>query len=225
MTARTLDIAIWSDIMCPWCLVGWGQLQQALVELDGEIAADIRWLPFELNPDMPPEGEERTAHIAKKYGRSVADAKTVQGQMAAAARDAGVSLDYTGPDPAPPAMMWNTFDAHVLLAWALEAHGAARQTELKLELFAAHFHRREEIGRRAVLLALADRLGFGSSAAAAALDDETLRAKVRAEQAAAREANITGVPAIVVGGKFLVPGAQGRDTYVNVLRRVAHKTA
>ncbi len=122
-------------------------------------------------------------------------------------------------------MMWNTFDAHVLLAWALEAHGAARQTELKLELFAAHFHRREEIGRRKVLLAIADRLGFGSSAAGASLDNEALQRKVRAEQAAAREANITGVPAMVVGGTFLVPGAQGRDTYVNVLRRVARKTA
>ncbi|MGB3752387.1 MAG: DsbA family oxidoreductase [Parerythrobacter sp.] len=225
MTARTLDIAIWSDIMCPWCLVGWGQLQQALAALDGEIAADIRWLPFELNPDMPANGEERTAHIAKKYRRSVADAKAVQVQMATAARDAGVSLDYTGPDPAPPAMMWNTFDAHVLLAWALEAHDAARQTELKLELFAAHFHRREKIGRSEVLLALADRLGFDRSAAAAALDDEELQQKVRVEQAAAREANITGVPAMVIGGTFLVPGAQGRDTYVNVLRRVAQKTA
>ena len=101
---RTLRIDIWSDVMCPWCLVGWGSLQKGLEQLDGEIEADIRWHAFELNPDMPPEGEESTAHIARKYGSTPEQSKAVQGRMREAAQNAGVSLDYAGPDPEPQAM-------------------------------------------------------------------------------------------------------------------------
>lgn len=68
---QKLRIDIWSDIMCPWCLIGWGNLSQALDQLKGEIEPEIHWHAFELNPDMPNVGEERTAHIARKYGRSM----------------------------------------------------------------------------------------------------------------------------------------------------------
>ena len=84
---RTLRIDIWSDVMCPWCLVGWGSLQKGLEQLDGEIEADIRWHAFELNPDMPPEGEESTAHIARKYGSTPEQSKAVQGRMREAAQN------------------------------------------------------------------------------------------------------------------------------------------
>lgn len=216
-----LTIDIWSDVMCPWCLVGWGNLSQALDRLEGEIAAEIRWHAFELNPDMPPEGEERTAHIARKYGRTLDQSRGVQDQMRGAAEEAGVSLDYVGPNPAPPAMMWNTFAAHKLLIWAGQSFGPERQTALKLALFAAHFNARRPIGERESLLAVAEETGFDRTAAAAALDDETLAAKVRAEEQAAWDMNISGVPAMVIGGRYLVPGAQGADTYVDVLRKVA----
>ena len=220
---RKLTIDIWSDVMCPWCLVGWGNLQQALGELDGELEADIRWHAFELNPDMPAEGEERTAHIARKYGRTIDQSKQVQGQMREAAEAAGVSLDYEGEDPAPDAMMWNTFEAHRLLTWALEEHGAEKQTRLKLALFEAHFNQRRRIGEREVLLDIAEETGFDRDAAAAALDDEELARKTRVEERAAMEMNITGVPAMIVEGRFIIPGAQPPQAYVNALRRVAEK--
>ena len=220
---RTLSIDIWSDVMCPWCLVGWGYLAQALTELEGELAADVRWRPFELNPDMPPEGEEQQAHIARKYGRSAAEGQAVRERMYAMAREAGVSLEWEGEGEPPPAMMWNTFAAHRLLAWALETHGAERQTELKLALFRAHFNRRRPIGEREVLLDIVREAGLDRRAVCAALDSDELAARVRAEQAQAMEMNITGVPALVVAGKFLIPGAQGAETYVAALRRVADR--
>ncbi|MEC8836233.1 MAG: DsbA family oxidoreductase, partial [Pseudomonadota bacterium] len=142
---RTLRIDIWSDVMCPWCLVGWGSLQKGLEQLDGEIEADIRWHAFELNPDMAPEGEERTAHIARKYGTTTEQSKAVQGRMREAADNAGVSLDYEGGEPEPTGMMWNTFAAHKLLTWAGEEHGPVRQTALKLALFRAHFNQRRAL--------------------------------------------------------------------------------
>ena len=222
---RKMTIDIWSDVMCPWCLVGWGNLTQALEQLDGEIDADIRWHAFELNPDMPTEGEERTAHIARKYGRTIAQSRAVQNQMREAAKAAGVSLDYAGADPAPDAMMWNTFDAHKLLTWALEEHGADAQTKLKLALFEAHFNQRRRIGERDVLLDVAEATGLDRHAASAALDSEHIARETRAEQRAAMDMNISGVPAMIIEGRFMVPGAQPPEAYVNALRRVAEKTA
>ncbi len=218
-----MTIDIYSDIMCPWCLIGYGQLQKALAELEGEIEADIRWLPFELNPDMPPQGEEQTAHVARKYGRPPAEAQAVRDRMRAIAQEAGVSLEYAGEGEPPPAMMWNTFDAHKLLAWTLERHGADKQNALRQALFAAHFHYRRRIGERSVLLDIAEEVGLNRNQAEAVFDDETLAARMRAEQAEAIDRNIAGVPAMIVEGRLLIPGAQSPETYVNALRRVAER--
>lgn len=224
---RTLTIDIWSDVMCPWCAIGYGQLQKALGQLEREIEADIRWHAFELNPDMPETGEEQAAHIQRKYRRSAEEGAAIRGQMRSIAESAGVSLEYQGEGEgdAPPAMMWNTFAAHKLLTWALETAGAEKQTELKLALFEAHFNRRRNISARDVLLDVAVSVGLARDAALAALNDEALAAKVRAEEQQAWDLNITGVPAMVIENKFMVPGAQAPEAYVNALRRVAEKTA
>ena len=216
-------IDVWSDVMCPWCAIGYGQLSKALAELDGEIEAEVRWRPFELNPDMPETGEEQAAHLARKYRRSPEETESVRGQMKAIADSAGVSLAFEGEGDAPPAMMWNTFAAHCLLAWTLETYGAEKQTELKLALFRAHFNQRRRIGERDVLLAVAEEVGLDRAGALAALSDTAIGARVRAEEQQAWDMNITGVPAMVVQGKFLIPGAQAPETYVTALRRVAER--
>ncbi len=220
---RTLTIDVWSDVMCPWCLVGWGNLSQALKMLEGEIAAEVRWHAFELNPDMPDSGEDRTAHIARKYGRTLDQSREVQGQMKSAADRAGVSLDYEGPDPAPPAMMWNTLAAHKLLAWTGETHGPERQTALKLALFRAHFNHRRRVGEAEVLLDVAEEVGLDRAAAEAALADPHWTEHVRAEERMAWDMNVTGVPAMLVERKFMIPGAQAPEVYVDALRRVAER--
>ena len=222
--AQRLTIDIYSDVMCPWCLIGYGQLTKALAQLDGEIAADIRWRPFELNPQMPPEGEQQEAHLQRKYRRSAEEGAALQGQMKAIADSAGVSLSYEGEGKAPLAMMWNTRDCHKLLAFALEDAGPQVQTALKLALFRAHFNHRAKLGDRDVLLDIAASVGLHRVAAKAALDDPDLEARVLAEEAQAWDMNISGVPAMIVEGKFMIPGAQAPDVYVNALRRVAEKS-
>lgn len=221
---QQLTIDIYSDVMCPWCLIGYGQLTKALAELEGEIAAEIRWRPFELNPDMPVEGEEQEAHLQRKYRRSAEEGAGIRGQMKAIAEGAGVSLTWEGEGDAPPAMMWNTRDCHKLLAFALEQAGPKAQTTLKLALFRAHFNERRDLGNRAVLLDIAAGTGLHREAAKAALDDPGLEARVLAEEAQAWDMNISGVPAMIVEGKFLIPGAQAPEVYVNALRRVAEKS-
>lgn len=222
---RRMTIDIWSDVMCPWCAIGYGQLTKALNELEGEIEAEVRWHAFELNPDMPPEGEEQEVHLKRKYGRSAEQGAAVRGQMKAIAESAGVSLAYEGDGEAPRAMMWNTRDAHKLLIWALESSGPEVQTQLKLALFRAHFNERRNVSNHDVLLDIAASVGLHREAAKAALADPELEARVVAEERMAWDMNISGVPAMVIEGKFMVPGAQSPETYVNVLRRVAEKTA
>ncbi|WP_073976011.1 DsbA family oxidoreductase [Erythrobacter donghaensis] len=225
MTApQKLTIDIYSDVMCPWCLIGYGQLTKALKELEGEIAGEIRWRPFELNPQMPPEGEEQEAHLRRKYGRPAEEGARIRGQMKAIAEGAGVSLSWEGEGEAPPAMMWNTRDCHKLLALALEQAGPEVQTALKLALFRAHFNERRNLGDRAVLLDIAAGAGLHREAARAALDDPELEARVLAEEAQAWDMNISGVPAMIVENRFLIPGAQAPEVYANALRRVAEKT-
>ena len=218
-----LTIDIYSDVMCPWCLIGYGQLTKALNELNGEIEAQIRWRPFELNPDMPAEGEEQEAHLQRKYRRSAEEGAAVRGQMRSIAEGAGVSLAYEGEGDAPPAMIWNTRDAHKLLSWALEQAGPRVQTDLKLALFKAHFNQRLNVSDRTVLLDIAADVGLHREAAKDALDDEALRASVEAEERQAWDLNISGVPAMIVNGKFMIPGAQAPEVYVNALRRVVEK--
>lgn len=220
---QQLTIDIYSDVMCPWCLIGYGQLTKALKELEGEIAAEIRWRPFELNPQMPAEGEEQEAHLQRKYGRPAEEGARIRGQMKAIADGAGVSLSWEGEGEAPPAMMWNTRDCHKLLTFALIEAGPQVQTALKLALFRAHFNERRNLGDRAVLLDISASVGLHREAARAALDDPDLEARVLAEEAQAWDMNISGVPAMIVESKFLIPGAQTPEVYVNALRRVAEK--
>lgn len=223
--AKKMTIDIYSDVMCPWCIIGYSQLQKGLAELKGEIEAEIRWLPFELNPDMPPEGEESVAHIARKYGRTPEQAKAGRDQMLGVGERAGYSFAYTGVGEPPPSMLRNTFAAHKLLKWALIEAGAEAQNRLKLALFDAHFQQRRDVSDPEVLVDVAAEQGLDRAAARAAIDDATLGAIVRQEEAQAFDMNISGVPAMIVQGKYIIPGAQEPEVYVNALRRVAMKEA
>ena len=224
MTAATkLTIDIYSDVMCPWCIIGYAQLQKALAQLAGEIEAEVRWLPFELNPDMPPEGEPQDAHIMRKYGRTSDQAAAGRAQMHEIAQRAGYSFAYTGAGEAPAGMMRNTFAAHKLLKWALIEGGAAVQNRLKLALFNAHFQQRRDVSDADVLVELADAQGLDPIGARAALSDEALGLIVKREEAQAYDMNVTGVPAMLVQGKYMIPGAQEPEVYVNALRRVVER--
>ena len=215
---ETLTIDIWSDVMCPWCVIGYNQLLKGLDLVRDEISAEVRWHAFELNPDMPPEGEESQAHIARKYGRTSEQAAAGRAQMREIGARAGYDFTYAGPQPEPEARLWNTFAAHKLLCRALETAGAEAQTRLKLALFDAHFQQRRDVSDPAVLIEIAQACGIDR--AAAALADDALGDQVRADEAAAWDMNVSGVPAMLIDGKYLIPGAQEPEVYANALRRV-----
>ena len=221
--ATKLTIDIYSDVMCPWCIIGYAQLQKALTQLAGEIEAEVRWLPFELNPDMPPEGEPQDAHIMRKYGRTSDQAAAGRAQMHEIAQRAGYSFAYAGAGEAPAGMVRNTFAAHKLLKWALIEGGAAVQNGLKLALFDAHFQQRRDVSDADVLVELAAAQGLDPTGARTALSDEALGVIVKREEAQAYDLNVTGVPAMLIQGKYMIPGAQEPEVYVNALRRVVER--
>ncbi len=217
---QKLAIDIWSDVMCPWCAIGYTQFAKAVDQLSGEIDVEIRWMPFELNPDMPEEGKPQVQHLAEVYGRSPEEVAAMQAQMAATAERVGFPMRFAGAD-GEPAMMWNTFEAHKLLRWALAAEGMEAQTRLKLALLRAHFQQGARIGERAVLLDIAEAEGFDRAAAEAALQDEALDTAVRLEEQRGRAAGITSVPSFVIAGRWLVTGAREPEDYTAMLRRAA----
>ena len=216
-----ITIDIYSDVMCPWCVIGYKQLERALANLAGEIEAEVRWRPFELNPDMPPEGEGMAEHMLRKYGREPDAAAT--GQMVEMARRAGYDMRYLGPGPEPERRLRNTFLAHKLLRWALASAGPDAQTRFKLALFDAHFQQRRDVSDPAVLLDVAAGAGLDRAAARAALDDDALAQDVREEERQARMADINAVPTMILNGRYMIPGAQEPETYVNLLRKVAER--
>lgn len=220
-----VTIDIWSDVMCPWCIIGYSQLQKGLQSLAGEIEAEVRWHAFQLNPDMPEEGEEQQAHLARKYGRSPDQMASARGQMKEIAARAGYSFDYTGGGEQPEARLWNTLRAHKLLLWTLAQHGPEKQTELKLALFDAHFQQRRNVSDPAVLIEIAESVGIERAGAEAALDSAVLAQQALEEQRMAYDMNVTGVPAMLINGKFMVPGSQEPETYANALRRVVAREA
>ncbi len=218
-----LTIDIYSDVMCPWCIIGFAQLQKGLSLLQGEIEAEVRWLPFELNPEMGREGEDWRDHVARKYGRSLEESSDNRGRLLEAGDRAGYDFRWHGEGEEPSTRIWNTFAAHKLLKWALIEAGPAKQTELKQALFDAHFQQRRNVSDPDILVDIAASLGLDADGARAALDDEVLGQIVRREEAMAWDMNISGVPAMLVQGKFLIPGAQEPEVYANALRRVVAK--
>ena len=218
---KKLSVDVWSDVMCPWCAVGWTQFAKAMREVEGEIEVDARFMPFELNPDLPAEGKDQQKHLAEVYRRTPEEVAAMRAQLHAAADRAGFPMAWQGEGEEPAAMMWNTFEAHKLLRWALAEAGPEAQRRLKVALLQAHFQQRRNVSDREVLLELAAAHGLDRAKAAAALDDEALSIAVRSEEQRGRQVGINSVPSFVIDGKYLIQGAREPAEYAHMLRQIA----
>lgn len=218
---NAIDIDIWSDVMCPWCAVGLARLDKALELAAGDISATIRWMPYELNPDAPAQGKLQAEHLAQVYGRTLEELGAMRADLEAAAAAAGFPMEYTGEGEPPEPMMWNTFAAHCLLRWALATAGPEAQMRLKRALFAAHFQARRNVSDVQVLCDLAQEAGLDRAAAEAALTDPALAQAVRMEERRGLEAGISAVPSFVIGGRYILQGAQEPEQFARALLQIA----
>lgn len=213
-----LSIDIVSDVMCPWCIIGWLKFETVMAHFEGRLDFRVQWHPFELNPQMPPEGEDARDHIMRKYGVSAEQSRANSGKMAAIADALGFTFNR-GPD----FRMRNSFDAHRLLSWAgaLEAPeqetATGVQTALKLALFRAHFTDNRDVSDHGVLGAVAASVGLDQTRAAAILAGEDFGDMVRTEQAHWTDQNVTGVPAFILDGRMMIAGAQDPEVFIRVI--------
>ncbi len=207
-----LRIDIVSDVVCPWCIIGYKQLQLALAELSGVFAIDLHWQPFELNPQMEAQGQELREHLMQKYGSSAQQSRGVRSRLTELGESLGFKFDYYDG-----MRIYNTFMAHQLLHWAGEL---GRQTELKMALFEAFFSRRENVGDPHFLTVIAGRAGLDESGARQVLESGCYADTVRSEQALWLDKDVHAVPMFFFNEGFPVPGAQDAQTFLRVLNKL-----
>ena len=207
----TLQIDFVSDVACPWCAVGLASFEQALKDIGGEIAVELHFQPFELNPTMAPEGADAAEYLIAKYGMS--REQLAENRQRIAERGAAVGFTF-----GERKQVWNTFDAHRMLHWA-GLHG--KQRELKHALLQAYHGEGRNPGAHEVLLDLASAVGLDATEAAAVLADGRYTTEVRAAEQSWQQAGIDGVPAVVVNRRHVVQGGQPPEVFAQALRKIA----
>ena len=201
-----------SDVVCPWCAIGLNSLEQALAQLDGTIQADIQFQPFELNPQMPPEGEEIVAHLTRKYGITPADVE----RNSEAIRQRGESVGFVFGH-GKRRRTYNTFDAHRLLHWAgLEG----RQRELKHALLRAYFTEGEDPSNHRVLIRVASEVGLDPLTAKEILESDRYAVDTRERERFYQARGIHSVPSIIINDRHLIQGGQPVEEFKRALRQL-----
>ncbi len=207
----SLQIDFVSDVACPWCAVGLNALDQAIARVKDDIRVEMQFQPFELNPQMGPEGEDSAEHLQRKYGMS--DAQLAAARENLRRRGAEVGFAF-GQRP----RIWNTFDAHRLIHWA-GLHG--QQHAMKHALLQAYQADDRNPGDRAVLMDCARQCGLDEQEAARVFDSGAYTDEVRQAQAMWRDAGINSVPSIVINGRHLIQGGQPVEVFEQALRQLA----
>ncbi|HEY8609080.1 MAG TPA: DsbA family oxidoreductase [Noviherbaspirillum sp.] len=210
---KTLKIDFVSDVSCPWCAIGLKALEQALQQVAGEIHGVLHFQPFELNPQMGPEGQDIDEHLAEKYGAS--PEQSARTREAIRARGAEVGFDFRMDRRS---RIYNTFDAHRLLHWAgLEG----RQQALKHLLFGAYFTDGANPGDHDLLVRLAAEAGLDPEQARQVLASDAYAQETRAQERYYLEQGIHSVPAVIINDRYLVQGGQPAAAFEQALRRAA----
>lgn len=212
---KHLKIDFVSDIACPWCAVGLASLQTALGRVKDQINADITFHPFELNPQMVPEGEDTTEHLTKKYGSTPEQAAAIRETIRARGAELGFIFNLDRRS-----RIYNTFDAHRLLHWA-QLESAGRQLALKQALLKAYFTDGEDPSNRAVLVRVAGEVGLDGERAKAILASDTYAAEVREQEQFYLQQGINSVPAVVINDRHLISGGQAPEVFEQALRQIA----
>ncbi|HET9577744.1 MAG TPA: DsbA family oxidoreductase [Usitatibacter sp.] len=211
MERPRLDIAFVSDVACPWCAIGLASLDRALARLGNEVQATVHVEPFELNPDMGPEGVETVPYLARKYGRTPEQVAQTQARI----RERGAAVGFAFGDRKH---VWNTFNAHRVLHWAaLEG----RALELKRALLRAYHGEGRNPGAADVLVDLAGEVGLDTARVRSIAESDQFAPEVRERERFWQERGVNGVPFVVVNGQYAIEGAQPPEAFEGALRQIA----
>jgi predicted DsbA family dithiol-disulfide isomerase len=213
----SVSIDFVSDVVCPWCALGATALEQAIENMAGEVSVELTYKPFELNPNMPPEGEKAVEHLMRKYGRTAEDVASGKAMQIARGEALGFKFDLE-----KRTHFYNTFDAHRLLLWALQE---GRQVALKKILLRGYFTDGQNPSDRETLVRLAAEAGLDAAAAQEVLASGAFAKEVRELEAFYQQHGINSVPAMILSGRHLVSGSQSVEYYEQMLRQMAKEPA
>ena len=213
MERPRIDIAFVSDVACPWCAIGLASFEQALARLQGEVDAKLHFEPFELNPDMGPEGVETVPYLMRKYGRTAEQVRETQARI----RERGAAVGFAFGERKH---VWNTFNAHRMLHWAgLEGRGL----DLKRSLLRAYHGEGRNPGAADVLVELAGAVGLDAARAKAIAEGDEFASEVRQRERFWLERGVSAVPTLVVDDRYVIEGGQPPEAYEQALRQIAGK--
>jgi predicted DsbA family dithiol-disulfide isomerase len=210
--ATQVKIDFVSDVSCPWCVIGLKSLETALKSLEGEVAADLHFQPFELNPQMGGEGQDITEHITQKYGSTPADIARNGENIRVRGAELGFEFNMQRRG-----RIYNTFDAHRLLHWA-ETEG--KQEALKNALFSAYFTEGRNPSDHAVLLDVAQKVGLDANRAGEILKSDEFAAEVREREKFYADRGIRAVPSVIINDQHLIQGGQPAEVFEKALRQL-----
>ncbi len=217
---KTIKIDYVSDIACPWCAVGLGSLEQAIKNVSDEVNVEIHFQPFELNPDMPPGGQEVIEHLTQKYGMPEEQIRINQANI----RDRAAAVGFPF-HPEGRKHVYNTFAAHRLLYWAEIECGLEAQYRLKKELLGTYFTLAVSLDDQNNLLEAVQRAGLDPARAQEILSADTFTDEVRTRQQTYTKMGITSVPSLIFNDKYLLQGAQPAESFASALRQLAAEQA
>ena len=209
---RPMKIDFVSDISCPWCIIGLRGLEEALARIPDLVEARITFHPLELNPDMRPAGENIVEHVGHKYGTSPEQSAATRAMIQGRAAAVGFAINMSDQS-----RIYNTFDAHRLLHWAAQE---GRQGALKHALFSAYFTEGQNPSDRAVLIAVAQKVGLDAAAARSMLESDLYTQEVREAEMLWQSRGITSVPAVIIDDRYLISGGQPPEAFELALRAI-----
>jgi predicted DsbA family dithiol-disulfide isomerase len=207
-----LKIDFVSDVSCPWCAIGLKSLEKALDNIGDDAAVSLHFQPFELNPNMGPEGQDIGEHLTEKYGSSAAQQEQAREMIRARGAEVGFDFAMGKRD-----RIYNTFDAHRLLHWA-DLEG--KQRELKEALFAAYFTQGEDPSSHDVLLRVAGQVGLDTGVAGEVLQSNQYADEVREREQFFQRHGINSVPAVIINERHLISGGQPAAVFEKALREI-----
>ena len=209
---KALKIDFVSDVVCPWCAIGLHGLEIALERLGMTAEADITVHPYELNPNMPAEGQVHLEHITSKLGISADQARAARAQIRSRAANVGFAINRDDTT-----RIYNTFDSHRLLTWAKEQ---GKQLPLKEALMTAYFTELKNLGDPEVLVAAAESVGLDGKAAREVLASDRYAAEVRAEEGIWQQKGVRSVPTVIVNGRHVIGGGHPPEEFERQLRTI-----
>jgi predicted DsbA family dithiol-disulfide isomerase len=215
MAAIPVKIDFVSDVSCPWCVIGLKSLEEALQRVSGEVAAEVHFQPFELNPQMPAGGQDVGEHVAQKYGSTPEQIERNREAM----RERGAALGFTFQMD-KRTRIYNTFDAHRLLHWA---EGEGRQLALKHALFDAYFTQGRDPSDHDVLVDVAGKVGLDTQRARQILASVDYSKEVREQEQFYLKHGIHAVPSVIINDRLLIQGGQPVEIFEQALRKVAEE--